>query len=202
MATLRRSVSLPAVVALGINAVFGQGIFLLPGKAAALCGPASLLALVLAGSLCFLIALCFAEVGGRFEGTGGAYIYALAAFGDFVGFEIGWLTCCISAASWAALANGLASVLAYFVPGLDTGLSLAASVVTSITALTLLNLCGAREGALVSTLLSVAKLTVMVAFVVVGAGHVSMDSFAPFAPHGYRPLGQTVLLLLCKRRNV
>ena len=59
---LKRSITLFAVIALGINGIIGQGIFLLPGKAAALLGPASLLSLAFAGLLSFLIALCFAEV--------------------------------------------------------------------------------------------------------------------------------------------
>ena len=101
--TLQRSLGLAAVVALGINGVIGQGIFLLPGKAAKLLGPASLLSIVLGAILCFLIALCFAEVGSRFRSTGGAYIYAREAFGDFVGFEVGWMTCCV------ALVHGSAS---------------------------------------------------------------------------------------------
>ena len=79
---LRRTLTLTAVVALGINGVIGQGIFLLPGKAAARMGPASVLALLTGALLCLLIALCFAEVGSRFRGTGGAYLYAKEAFGD------------------------------------------------------------------------------------------------------------------------
>ena len=79
-------------------------------------GPASLVAIVLAGFLSFLIALCFAEVGSQFNSTGGAYVYAKDAFGDFVGFEVGWMTCCVAVISWAALANGFTKVLAHFVP--------------------------------------------------------------------------------------
>ena len=64
-AQLRRSLTLFAVVCLGINGVIGQGIFLLPGKAAARMGPAALIGLIIGGLLCFCIALCFAEVGSQ-----------------------------------------------------------------------------------------------------------------------------------------
>ncbi len=72
-AQLKRSLTLFAVVCLGINGVIGQGIFLLPGKAAERMGPSALWCLVIGAILCFCIALCFAEVGSRFKGTGGAY---------------------------------------------------------------------------------------------------------------------------------
>ena len=85
-----------AVLALGNNGVIGQGIFLVPGKAAAQMGPASVVALLAGALLCLLIAMCFAEVGSRFQGTGGAYLYANEAFGDFIGFEVGWMTCCVA----------------------------------------------------------------------------------------------------------
>ena len=102
-AQLRRSLTLFAVVSLGINGVIGQGIFLLPGKAAGKMGPAALLCLLIGALLCFCIALCFAEVGSRIKGTGGAYLYARKAFGDFVGFEVGWMTCCVAVIAWATL---------------------------------------------------------------------------------------------------
>ena len=116
-AGLQRSLSLRDVIALGINGVVGQGIFLLPGVAAAMMGPACLVAIVAAGVLCLLMALCFAEVGSRYHATGGAYVYARETFGDFVGFEVGWMTCCVAVIAWAALANGLTEVLAQLLPG-------------------------------------------------------------------------------------
>ena len=81
---LKRSLSLLDVSALGINGIIGQGIFLLPGIAALQMGPASLVCIGIAGLLSLLIALCFAEVGSQFKATGGAYVYAKEAFGDFV----------------------------------------------------------------------------------------------------------------------
>ena len=102
---LQRTLSLRDVVALGINGVVGQGIFLLPGAAALMLGPACFVAIFAAGILCLLMALCFAEVGSRFPSTGGAYVYARETFGDFVGFEVGWMTCCVAVIAWAALAS-------------------------------------------------------------------------------------------------
>ena len=131
--SLKRSLGLATVVSLGINGVIGQGIFLLPGKAAGMMGPAAGLALLMGGVLCFLIALCFAEVSARFDATGGAYVYAREAFGDFVGFEVGWMTCCVGIISWAALSNGFTLVLAHFIPAVAEGWVQSAVAVSVIT---------------------------------------------------------------------
>ncbi len=195
-AALKRSLTLPDVVALGINGVIGQGIFLLPGFAAALMGPASLTALGLAGLLSCLIALCFAEVGSHFDKTGGAYVYAREAFGEFVGFEVGWLTCCVAVIAWAALANGFTEVLAHFVPAVAEPTTQKVVAVSLMTVLMGVNLFGARIGASVSTFFSVAKLIPLILFIGVGAFHLQGALFEPFAPQGYGSLADATLVLL------
>jgi amino acid transporter len=194
--TLKRSLGLGAVVALGINGVIGQGIFLLPGRAAGLMGPASLAGIGIAAVLCLLIALCFAEVGSRFSTTGGAYVYAREAFGDFVGFEVGWMTCCVAVISWAALANGFTLVLGSFVPAVTEGWLQKAVAVGLMVVLTLVNLRGAKQGAMVSTFFSVAKMAPLLVFIIAGAFAIDTANFQPFAPQGYGDLAETTLILL------
>lgn len=80
-----------SIVLLGINGIIGTGIFLLPNRAYALMGPSSLLILLFDAFLAGCLALCFAEVAGFFSRNGGPYLYAKAAFGDFVGYEVGVL---------------------------------------------------------------------------------------------------------------
>jgi amino acid transporter len=60
----------------------GSGIFVLPAQVAAIIGPASLLAYGIAGLAAALMVLRFAEVAALFDGSGGPYLYARAAFGD------------------------------------------------------------------------------------------------------------------------
>ena len=73
------------------------------------------------GVASMLIALSFAEVGSRFEGTGGPYLYTRAAFGRFAAFEVGWMLWFTRAASWAAVINVLATSLGYYWPALRDG---------------------------------------------------------------------------------
>jgi len=193
---LKRSLGLATVVALGLNCVIGQGIFLLPGKAAQLMGPGALWAFVLAAVLCLLISLCFAEVSSRFEQTGGAYLYAQRAFGDFVGFEVGWMTCCVAVIGWAALANGFTEVLATVIPGVSQGWQQPVIAIGLVTLLTIINLCGVRSGARIVNVFTVAKLIPIALFVVIGLFHIDGSRYVPFTPHGVAPLADTTLLLL------
>src|ERR1043165_6299537 len=79
------------LVAITINGIIGAGIFGLPSKVYGLIGTYSLIAFVVCALVVMLIILCFAEVGSRFDETGGPYLYAREAFGSAVAFEIGWL---------------------------------------------------------------------------------------------------------------
>ena len=193
---LKRSLTLFAVVSLGINGVIGQGIFLLPGKAAHKMGPAALLGLLIGALLCFCIALCFAEVGSRVKGTGGADLYARKAFGEFVGFEVGWMTCCVAVIAWATLSNGFTEVFAAFVPAVGKGWVQKAVAVGVVTGLTLVNLRGAKMGAAVVKFFTVAKLLPIATFIIVGLFYLEPNNFSPFAPHGYSPIAETTIYLL------
>ncbi len=85
------------------------------------------------GLLSLSIALCFAEAGSRFESTGGPYLPARAAFGRFVGFEVGWMMWFARVTSHASVVNGLTLALAFYWPALAAGMPRAATI-TALTA--------------------------------------------------------------------
>ena len=196
--TLQRSLTLFDVIALGINGVIGSGIFLLPGLMAEKIGPATLLVVLFGGFLCFLIALCFAETGSYFSGTGGPYLYARSAFGNFVGFEVGWMTWCVRVISWAALANAFAIKLIPFLPtALQSNSWLSPIIVTLIiVGLTIPNIFGAQFGAKLSSVFTAAKLIPIILFIAVGIFYIDTSKFTPFAPNGYSQFGESTVTLL------
>lgn len=195
---LRRAVSRGQVLALALNDVVGSGIYLLPAAAAALLGVASLGAVLVAGAAVLLVVLCFAEASSRFEGTGGAYLYARTAFGDLVGFEVGWMTWLARIASVASLSAGFAQALAYLVPGAAEGAGRAAAIVLPLAALVAINWIGVRAGARTAVVLVLAKLVPLAIFVAAGALAFSPAVFAaqPGASPGAGGLGEAALLLL------
>src|SRR5688500_1154022 len=130
---LRRELGRWDLTAIGVNQVIGSAIFLLPADVARQIGPWGPLAFLLVGVASLLIALCFAEVGSRFDRTGGPYLPARAAYGRFVGFEVGWMMWFTRVASQASVANGLALALGFYRPALATGIPRLA-IITGLTA--------------------------------------------------------------------
>ena len=153
-------------------------------------GPSADLALLMGGVLCFLIALCFAEVSARFDATGGAYVYTREAFGDFVdsrrvddlprghrlvGGARQWLH--PGAVSLRPAGEGLTQNL----------------VALSVIRANLVNTMGAHWGAAVVKFFTVAKL-ILTLFIAVGLFFIDPPTLSP-SPHGTAPLADTLLLL-------
>ena len=111
---LVRAVGRKEIVALTINSIIGAGIFVLPATISAIIGIAGPIAFVCAGLFCICIVLCFAELGGRYDRTGGAYLYASEAFGGVAAFLIGWLYFLARVTSIAALTNAFIGFIGYF----------------------------------------------------------------------------------------
>ena len=170
---LVRAVGLPGLIAIAVNGVVGAGIFVLPATVAALAGPASPAAYVVAASLMALVVLCFAEAGSLFEKTGGPYVYARAAFGPFAGFLVGWMFFLSRLAAAAAIANAFAAYLGYFWPALARGPGRVAVLTLAIGSLAAANVAGVRSGARAVNILTVAKMLPLLLFI--GAGLAAAD---------------------------
>src|SRR5262249_11243512 len=84
-----RRLTLLDCVAIGVNGIVGSGVYLMLSRLSDRAGAASVVGLFACGALCVSIALCFAELGGMFDRSGGTYVYAEAAFGRVVGFAVG-----------------------------------------------------------------------------------------------------------------
>src|SRR3954466_14813699 len=134
------------IVAFSVNDVIGSGVYLLPAAAAAILAGASVWAVVLAGAAVSLLVLCFAEASSYFDRPGGAYLYTRAAFGELVGFEVGWMTWIARVASVATLSAGFAQALSYFWPGAAGGWGRALAIIVPLLGLTLINIVGVRGG--------------------------------------------------------
>ena len=197
-AALRRVVSRWEIVALSLNDVIGSGVYLLPATAAAILGGASVWAVVAAGFAVLLIVLCFAEAGSYFDRPGGAYLYARTAFGDLIGFEVGWMTWLARVASVASLSAGFAQAIGYG-PEAQAAGGRTLAIVLPIYALTLINVIGVKAGARTAVFLAIGKIVPLLVFVAVGAFFFSRATLAGAAPAGAVTLarvGEAALLLL------
>src|SRR5688500_4988297 len=113
---LIRSVGFWGLVLMCINAVIGSGVFLLPHESYKLLWTFSLWAPLLLCIPVFTLVFCFAEAASHFEQPGGAYLYARTAFGDFIGFETGWMNWIARVTSLASLTNAFVVSLGMLVP--------------------------------------------------------------------------------------
>jgi len=184
------------LVAVAINGIIGAGIFGLPAKVYSLIGSYSLIAFVVCAFVVLLIILCFAEVGSRFDETGGPYTYARAAFGPTIAFEVGWLSWLARLTAFAANCNLMVSYLGYFWPAANNAGPRAIMIVLVVLVLTAVNIIGVRQAAIASDLFTIGKLLPMLAFVAVGLFFLNPHAFALGARPATGAFSQSVLLLL------
>jgi APA family basic amino acid/polyamine antiporter len=184
------------LVAIAINGIIGAGIFGLPSDIYGRIGSYSIIAFVACAIVVTLIILCFAEVGSRFNETGGPYLYAREALGSTVGFEVGWLIWLARLTAFAANCNLLVSYLGYFWPGATSGTSRALVILFMVASLTAINLIGVREATLVSNLFTVGKLVPLLIFVGAGLFFLNPQNYSFATQPEYAPFSQSVLKLI------
>lgn len=193
---LVRAVSRWQIVGLAVNDVIGSGVFLLPAAAAALLGGASFVAVIVAGCAVALLVLCFAEAASYFDEPGGAYLYTREAFGEFVGFEVGWMTWLARIASVASLSAGFAVATTFVLPDADTGWTRVGVITIPLAILTVINVMGVKPGARVAVGFAIAKTVPLVVFVAFGIFAVDWSRLGPIEAPAFGTLGEASLLLL------
>ena len=182
MTTLKRALGRWDLTALGVNQVIGGAIFLWPAQVAAQVGAWSPIGFILIGLLSLSVALCFAELSSRFDATGGPYLFTRAAFGDFVGFEIGWMQWFSRATSQASIMAATAVALGYYWPVLTTGWPRAAFLVALTFTFAWINVRGVRESSSVVNALTIGKLVPLAAFIIVGLAYVQPARLTTLPP--------------------
>jgi basic amino acid/polyamine antiporter, APA family len=196
---------------LGVGAIIGTGIFVLTGVAAATqAGPAVVLAFVVSGIACAFAALSYSELAASVGGSGSAYGYSYAAFGEFMAWIIGWDLVLEYAVSVAAVANGWSgyfnnalTAMGYGLPdALTKGPAVGGLVnlpaVVIILILMFLLIAGVRESARLNAAMVFIKVLTIAVFVGVAVFHINPDNWTPFAPFGWfdtLPDGKTVGIL-------
>jgi amino acid transporter len=184
------------LVAIAINAIIGAGIFGLPSKVYSLIGSYSIIAFVACALVVALIILCFAEVGSRFDETGGPYLYAREAFNPAVAFEVGWLIWLTRITAFAANCNLLISYLGYFWTAATDGIWRALVIVTVVAVLAAINLLGIRQAAIVSNVSTIGKLVPIIIFIGAGLFFLNPQAFTPGPTPDTGAFSQSVLLLV------
>jgi len=192
-ATVNKPIGLFQGVALYVCAILGAGVLVLPGQAASLAGPSSLIAWGFSALMGLPLAFTFAALASRFPNAGGVATYATKAFGQLAGGVAGWwyfiagsvgqTIVPLTAGYYVATAFGLEQRWA---PGIGA-LVLAAAIVA--------NLAGLRLGAKVQIGLAVGVAVILIAVILISLPQIRAANFAPFMPHGITGIGRAVVVL-------
>jgi APA family basic amino acid/polyamine antiporter len=167
---LRRELGLFSATLLVVGGIIGSGIFFTPAEVARpLPDSGWVLAVWAFGSVVALAgALTYAELGAMMPDAGGAYVYIREAFGGLAAFLYGWMILAsIATGALAAVAMGFANALGRLAP-LDAVGGPVPVAAATIVALTITNYLGVRPGAVVTNVLTVAKVAVLALLIVGG----------------------------------
>ena len=176
---LVRAIGRWSLAALAVNSIIGSGIFGLPATVAGLLGKRSIVAVLIAGAAMGIIMACFAEVASQFAEAGGPYLYARAAFGRLTGIVVGWMLYLSQTAAPAANANLFVIYLAEFWPAAKEPWPRFVILTVLVGLLAVINALGARQGATVSNIFTVAKSVPLLMVVTAGAA-VTLVRHAPW----------------------
>jgi APA family basic amino acid/polyamine antiporter len=194
---LLRALSRRDLIGLVLNTMIGSGMLAAPAKAFALAHGWSLAILGVSALLIVPMILCFADLGSRFSGTGGPYLYARGALPGPLAFAVGWLLWVSQVFATATLSNLLVTYLAGFWPALAHGAPRAAALVTLGLGVTAVALRGIRQSAQTSNLFAVLKLVFVVGFIVAGVAFIRPANLAVQGPTlGPTTFAQAILIYI------
>ena len=195
---LKRTLSWPHLVALGVGAIIGTGIFALIGVGAGMAGPAVVVSFAIVGVVCACAAMAYAEMATMIPASGSAYTYSYAVLGEFLAWIVGWclileysLVVSTVAVGWSGYAVGFLKGLGIVLPTALSApphvagglINLPAIFITLVVAALLA--AGTRESARVNMVLVLIKLAALGLFVAVALPAFDAANFEPFAPFGY-----------------
>ncbi|HEV7314267.1 amino acid permease [Sphingopyxis sp.] len=203
--SLHRTLGAFQLTLFGIGCVIGTGIFVLTSAGAQKAGPGLMLAFAIAGLICIVAALCYAEIAAMIPVAGSAYTYTYATMGEVLAWTVGWalvLEYAVAASAvsvgWSGYFTGtiLNEFLGIQLPSYLAGAPLALGgieggfinlpAVFIALLITWLLMIGTTESARVNAILVAIKVTALTAFIVLTlpSDYFSTDKFNPFLPAG------------------
>ncbi|MBP9854831.1 MAG: amino acid permease [Candidatus Omnitrophica bacterium] len=211
--SLKRTLGPVSLIALGIGAIIGAGLFSLTGIAAAEnAGPAVVLSFMVAAMGCAFAGMCYSELASMIPVAGSAYTYAYVTMGELVAWIIGWdlvleyaVAAAVVAVSWSRY---VVSFLKGF--GIDFPAQLAACPFDQITLangmegvgminlpaifiiimLSILLMMGIQQSSQVNSAIVVLKVAIVLVFIAVGMHYIKWENYSPFIPENTGKFGE------------
>lgn len=200
---LKKTLTAPGLVALGIGAIIGAGLFSITGLAASMnAGPAITISFLVAAFGCVFAGLCYAEFSSMIPVAGSAYTYSFATMGEFVAWIIGWdlvLEYAVGAAtvsiSWSRYLGKFLSSYgihldeSYMLSPFEGGIiNLPAVLIVMVMSLVLIR--GTKESAFVNGIIVLLKVSVVLIFIAVGWQYIRPENYTPYIPENKGTFGE------------
>lgn len=200
---LKKTLSASALVALGIGAIIGAGLFSITGLAAANnAGPAITISFIVAAFGCAFAGLCYAEFASMIPVAGSAYTYSYATMGEFIAWIIGWdlvLEYAVGAAtvsiSWSRY---LVKFLDYYNIHINPAFTSSPAdggiinipAVFIVILMSLLLMKGTKESAFVNGIIVALKVSVVLIFIALGWQYINPSNYTPYIPENTGTFGE------------
>ena len=191
--SLRKAMTMRYAVALYMSSVLGSGVLVLPGLAAQIAGPASLVAWIALSLISYPLAYTFASLSARRPESGGVYSFARESLGPSAANAVGWLFILWYVTGEPVVTVIAASYLAYAFPLTQTEIFLIAGLLT--LGAFLVNYRGIVVSSRVQLGVIIAIVGLLITAVVASAPSVNPANFTPFFPNGYVPIGVSAALI-------
>jgi APA family basic amino acid/polyamine antiporter len=195
--SLAKTLSWPHLIALGVGAIVGTGIYTLTGVGAERAGPAVILAFAIAGAVCACAALAYAEMATLIPAAGSAYTFSYAAMGETIAWIVGWslileysLACSTVAVGWSGYLVGWLQSAGIHLPAMllvgphGGGLINLPAVAVALAVMGML-IAGTRESATLNIILVIIKLVALSIFVAIALPAFHSTNLEPFMPYGF-----------------
>jgi len=193
---LSREMSVFSVAMIGVGAMIGAGIFVLTGIAAGVAGPGLIVAFALNGVVTLFTAMAYAELGSCFHDAGGGYLWVKSSLPHPNGFLSGWMSWFAHAVACSLYALGFGAYFGHVLEGFGVHIPVIpyfsvekTLAVVACLALAYVNYKGASEAGLAGTVITLAKVIVILLFIGFGLWAIRgmpdwKGNFDPFLPLG------------------
>lgn len=202
---LNRTLGPVSLIALGIGAIIGAGLFSLTGIAAAEnAGSAVVISFMIAALGCAFAGMCYSELASMIPVAGSAYTYTYATMGEFIAWIIGWdlvleyaVASAVVAVSWSRYVLSFLGDFGIYIParfaacpydvikmpdGTEVHGIINIPAIIIIFLISTLLMIGIKESARVNSIIVVVKLIVVVTFIAIGLHYIKPANYVPFIP--------------------
>jgi basic amino acid/polyamine antiporter, APA family len=199
---LKKTLSASGLVALGVGAIIGAGLFSITGLAAATnAGPAITISFLVAAFGCIFAGLCYAEFSSMIPVAGSAYTYSFATMGEFIAWIIGWDLVLEYAVGAATVSISWSRYLGKFLHGygidIDQNFMLSpfeggiinVPAVLIVMIMSLILMRGTKESATVNSIIVLLKVSVVLVFIAVGWQYIRPENYHPYIPENTGEFG-------------